>query len=188
MVLANLNLKLEPGKVYRLAGPNGAGKSTLARILCGILRLNSGRIFVNGSAFDPYPHPGTLVRLHFQNPDAQLFGEPVRNELSSLPPSLREAAALFAGLIPFLDTHPFDLPFVLRKRLALTLIFHTVAPWLIFDEPTVGLDEEAQSIIAACIDRLASAGYGVIFISHNERLTRLLSPVVLSLESNSHEE
>ena len=107
----------------------------------------------------------------------------MRNELATLTSSRREEASIFAGLDGFLDTHPFDLPFVLRKRLALTLIMHTEAPWLIFDEPTIGLDAESQAVVASCMERLASAGYGVIFISHNELLTSRLQPEILTLDS-----
>ncbi len=182
-VFSRLNLILAPGRIYRLVGKNGAGKSTFARLLCGILRLTSGSILVNGRSFDPYKQPGTLARLHFQNPDAQLFGEPVANELKSLPADQRQPACRFAGLDALLATHPFDLPYVLRKRLALTLILHTDSPWLIFDEPSVGIDFDGQQKIAIALQRLAAAGYGVLCITHNPRFAALIKPETLTLQS-----
>ncbi len=167
-VFRKLNLRLEPGRIYRLAGPNGSGKSTLARLLTGVLRPSHGEILLNGRPFDSYAHPGTLARLHFQSPDSQLFESTVRDELQSLPTPAAMAAARFAGLEGFLGQHPFDLPFVLRKRLALTLIFHTSAPWLIFDEPTLGQDETARIALGQSLRKLAKAGYGIILISHNQ--------------------
>jgi energy-coupling factor transport system ATP-binding protein len=166
-VFSGLNLKLEPGRIYRLAGANGSGKSTLARILTGILPLSDGGIQVNGEQFNSYARPGTLARLHFQSPDSQLFEDTVRAELGSLPSALSKNAARFAGLGGFLDEHPFDLPFVLRKRLALTLILHTTAPWLVFDEPTLGQDEQSRIVLASAFRKLADKGYGIILISHH---------------------
>lgn len=106
--------------------------------------------------------------MHFQSPDSQLFEDTVRSELASLPPEAADRATRFAGLTAFLDLHPFDLPFVLRKRLALTLILHASAPWLIFDEPDLGQDEQTRIAIAGALGRLAENGYGVILVTHND--------------------
>jgi energy-coupling factor transporter ATP-binding protein EcfA2 len=180
-IFSDLELTLHPGRIYRIAGPNGAGKSTFARLLCGILRPTAGTIFVNGREFNSFKQPGILARLHFQNPDTQLFAGSVHDEIATLPPARRDAALNFAGLTSFLNTHPFDLPYVLRKRLALTVIFHTDAPWLIFDEPSIGLDTDSQATISIALKRLAAAGYGVLVISHNQRFESLLSPEIINL-------
>ena len=183
-VFSGLNLKLEPGRIYRLAGANGSGKSTLARILTGILPLNSGEIQVNGKPFNAYARPGTLARLHFQSPDSQLFEDTVRAELGSLPSAISKSAARFAGLGGFLNEHPFDLPFVLRKRLALTLILHTAAPWLIFDEPTLGQDEQSRIVLSSAFQSLAKCGYGIIIISHNENFADHVASETIHLDKD----
>jgi energy-coupling factor transport system ATP-binding protein len=131
--------------------------------------------------FDSYSRPGTLARLHFQSPDSQLFESTVRDEINSLPATAANAATRFAGLDSFLDQHPFDLPFVLQKRLALTLILNTSAPWLIFDEPTLGQDEDARAAIGHALRKLAAAGHGVILISHNSEFSYSFSDEELDL-------
>ncbi len=50
LVLDNINLHLEPGKIYGLLGPNGSGKTTLIKLINGLLTPTSGEIFVNGGA------------------------------------------------------------------------------------------------------------------------------------------
>lgn len=181
-VFSGLNLKLDPGFIYWLAGSNGSGKSTLARILTGILPLTDGDIKVNDKDFNSYAHPGILARLHFQSPDSQLFDDTVGKELSSLPLATAEKATHFAGLSCFLDHHPFDLPFVLRKRLALTLILHTSAPWLIFDEPTLGQDEQSRMVLSSAFRKLAESGYGIILVSHNEMFANLVADKTIPME------
>jgi ABC-type multidrug transport system ATPase subunit len=45
--LSGVDLRIETG-MYGLLGPNGAGKTTLMRVLAGILRPTSGKVFVGG--------------------------------------------------------------------------------------------------------------------------------------------
>ena len=47
LVLQNVNLKVEDGKVLGLVGINGAGKSTLLRILCGVYKADAGEVVVD---------------------------------------------------------------------------------------------------------------------------------------------
>jgi energy-coupling factor transport system ATP-binding protein len=185
-VFSNLNLTLESGRIYRLAGPNGSGKSTLARLLTGILQPTGGQIQVNGKPFNAYARPGTLARLHFQSPDSQLFEDTVRAELASLPADSIERGARFAGVAEFLNQHPFDFPFVLRKRLALTLILHTSAPWLIFDEPTLGQDEHSRAVLSSAFRRLAQTGHGIIFVSHNDKFAYSVADAELNIFHFAH--
>lgn len=45
MVLENVSIKAEKGKIYGLLGPNGAGKSTLLKIITKVMNCTSGDIF-----------------------------------------------------------------------------------------------------------------------------------------------
>ena len=47
-VLHNLDLTIEPGKIYGLIGRNGAGKSTTLKLLCGLARPTMGEILLFG--------------------------------------------------------------------------------------------------------------------------------------------
>ncbi len=47
LILENVNLKLEKGKIYGLVGQNGSGKSTLLKMIMGLYKC-SGEIFING--------------------------------------------------------------------------------------------------------------------------------------------
>ena len=48
LALDQVSLTLEAGQIFGLLGPNGAGKTTLMRILCTLLRADSGTVRVNG--------------------------------------------------------------------------------------------------------------------------------------------
>lgn len=47
-IIKNLSLDLESGKCYRISGSNGSGKSTLLKIISGLLKIDSGKIYYNG--------------------------------------------------------------------------------------------------------------------------------------------
>ncbi len=48
MALSDVSLEIEPGSIAGLVGPNGAGKSTLLAVLSGLLRANSGHVWLRG--------------------------------------------------------------------------------------------------------------------------------------------
>ncbi len=160
-VFRDFSARLEPGIAYRLAGANGSGKSTLSKLLCGLLKPQRGTIRIDGQPVRPWRRPGDLASYHFQNPNFQIFARSVRDQLRrSAKPS---ATAMGFGLGNALETHPLDLPFVLRKRLALASAFTIKAALLVLDEPTLGQDDEAaQGIRVPAVKRA-----GVI-ISHSK--------------------
>lgn len=168
-VLNNVSFRFEPGNIYLLTGVNGAGKSTLSRLLCGILRPRRGVIRAGGREVMPWRRPAELVAYHFQNPDLQLFNTTVSAELSPLAgdETLAGSVAHAFGLNGLLERHPLDLPYVLRKRVAMAAAIGMMRPWLILDEPTLGQDNENCLALIALLKGLAAAGAGVIVISHS---------------------
>ncbi len=148
-VFDRFNLKLDAGRAYLLKGPNGSGKTTLSKLLAGLLRPSSGEIRVNGSVARPWKTPGRDASYHFQNPAYQLFSRTIEEELAHAQ-DLHASARGF-GLAPALDTHPLDLPYVLRKRLAVAAAVLRAPDFLILDEPTLGQDRRAAAAISTIV-------------------------------------
>jgi energy-coupling factor transporter ATP-binding protein EcfA2 len=189
-VLCGLDVELEPGRVYWLRGANGSGKSTIAKLLAGVLAPQKGEIVADGKQIRPTEFPGALVSYHFQNPDFQLFSTTVWGETLAGPKAIgcpeveaanRSRHVLTQMAIPddLLGKHPLDLPFTLRKRVAVAAAISSGAPWLVLDEPSLGQDSRNTSAIAALIQGLARAGTGVILISHSARLTRAADRILM---------
>lgn len=183
-VLRDLSFTLEPGNVYLLDGKNGSGKTTLAKILCGALRPQGGAILVDGTTYWPWREPGRLFAYHFQNPDLQLFSATIEDELLAGPKALGIDSQMIGagvrkwanalGLCGTLNTHPLDIPFVGRKRVALAATLTMERPWLILDEPTLGQDDETSEMLRSTIRQLAVCGHGVVVISHSDSFRRRL--------------
>ena len=53
--LTDVDLSIKSGEIFALLGPNGAGKTTLISIICGLVRITSGIINVDGKNIDDQP-------------------------------------------------------------------------------------------------------------------------------------
>jgi ABC-2 type transport system ATP-binding protein len=76
--LADLNLDVHRGEIFGLLGPNGSGKTTLFRILCTLLRIQSGRVTMAGLDLSTEREQiRRLIGIVFQSPslDKQLTAE-----------------------------------------------------------------------------------------------------------------
>ncbi|MEA3044667.1 MAG: energy-coupling factor transport system ATP-binding protein [Sphingomonadales bacterium] len=158
-VFDGFSLEIQAGACLRLKGRNGSGKTTLSKLLCGLLKPQGGEIRVDGARVEPWRKPGSFVSYHFQNPSFQLFASTMRSQLRAA--SDPGIIARRFGLVEELSTHPLDLPYVMRKRLALATAFLRRLDFLIADEPTIGQDHEAASSVANLL-----RGFGGLRISH----------------------
>ncbi len=187
--LRGIDCDLEPGRIYHLRGKNGAGKSTLARLLCGVLRSESGTIEFANRKINPWKHPGQIAAYHFQNPDMQLFATTVQEELNAgiraIHQPVPDDVLASCGFADVLRCHPMDLPFVIRKRLALFAVLTRDVPWLVIDEPTIGQDDATCSSIARILESKAESGMGIILITHSEEFPKRLPVTALMLENGA---
>jgi len=194
-VLRDVSVDLYPSTPYILVGKNGAGKSTLAKLLSGILLPDSGQIFLNGSDYFPWKHPGQMVGYHFQNPDLQLFSTTVEEEVAAGPKArnlpeeeiFKRKSKLMTtfGLTNLAKEHPLELPFTIRKRVALAATLAMGCPWYVLDEPTLGQDEESSKSIIQIIHRMIDNGIGIVIISHSQWLQNELSSIILWLKEGT---
>jgi energy-coupling factor transport system ATP-binding protein len=178
-VLENVSLILNPQNIYSLQGPNGSGKSTFAKILCGVLRPNSGQILFNAKSATPWKTPGITAGYHLQNPDVALFESTVTAELGRTPDA--DAVLNAFGLAPFAELNPLALPFPIRKRISLAATIARRPPWIILDEPTLGFDAANIGLLAQIIQTLAAKGHGLVIITHSQKLLQLLNAFPLRI-------
>ena len=168
-ILNNCSISLEGGYIYHLKGNNGAGKSTLAKILSGLLRPSNGKLYFNGKYFDTYKYPGQMVGYSFQNPEEQLFSSTVHEELlaNNKQDKLTEYISSIFSLTALEKDSPYELPFVIKKRLAIASILTKDRNWYVFDEPTLGQDDKNMFNLVKIFNFLVKQGKGIILISHS---------------------
>ena len=160
-----ISFRAEPGQVVGLLGPNGAGKTTAIRMLVGLIRPDSGEIYVNGEpvhggadvlgsvgAF--IEGPGFLPHLTGrQNLTAywQATGRPAEE-------AHLEEALQIAGLGSALDRKVRGYSQGMRQRLGIAQAMLGLPSLLVLDEPTNGLDPPQIKAMRAVLADYAAAG------------------------------
>ena len=144
-VLDAIDLAVGPGEFVALLGPSGCGKSTLLRLIAGLERPHSGRIFMGGAEIEA---PGPSRILVFQDPTLYPWRTVRQNVALGL-----EARGLLrtqggrvdevlrqVGLDGFDRAYPHQLSGGMAQRAALARALVNEPSVLLMDEPLANLD------------------------------------------------
>ena len=154
-VLAGVNLEIPQGAIYAVIGRSGAGKSCLLKLLIGLMRPDAGEVWVDGtevsrlhgralnqvrSRFGMLFQGGALFdSLSVYDNVAFPLREKTRLRESIIRERVHERLAQ-VGLIGIDEKFPAELSGGMRKRVALARALISEPEFLLFDEPTTGLD------------------------------------------------
>jgi energy-coupling factor transporter ATP-binding protein EcfA2/energy-coupling factor transporter transmembrane protein EcfT len=174
-ILHGIDFSLRAGELVVIMGPNGSGKTTAMLTLAGAIAPSRGQVTRAG-------HAGFV----FQNPSLQVAAMTVREELAFGPKILGwpekemkdfvDDGLEWTGLDPLacpLDLHPAQV------RLLATAASNVRVRTLVLDEPTIGLDTEGVRQVMALVEALLHEGKAVVIITHDERIARLASRLVV---------
>ena len=162
----------KPG-LWMLVGANGSGKSTLFRLISGVIRPNTGKIFCS-----------LRPSLVYQNPDHQLLMPTCKSELMLCVPKTIPQRNLFdliqlalekVDLGEMLDRPIHTLSGGQKQRLAIAGAVVSNSNLLLLDEPTALLDPQSQNSVLKVVQKLTRSGTNpitAIWITH--RLEELL--------------
>ncbi len=182
--LDDVNININDGEFVALIGHTGSGKSTLIQHMNGLLKPNSGKIFVDGVDITASGVKLTEIRkkvgLVFQYAEYQLFEETVEKDIMFGPKNLglsdEEAlnrtirAMEMVGLDyeVFKNKSPFDLSGGQKRRVAIAGVVAMEPKVLILDEPTAGLDPKGRDEILGQLYELhKSYNMTIILVSHS---------------------
>jgi ATPase subunit of ABC transporter with duplicated ATPase domains len=192
-IFRRANLALTPGVAHRLSGANGAGKTTLLKILVGALVPDAGHLTLGGRDYRPWRDGNRALALATQNPDQQWCGATLQEDLDRRRHALGATVldgARIAGLaralgVASLEQHLYELPLAARKRISWLWPLAGVHPWIMFDEPTIGQDQDTRESLARLLNRMCLAGYGVIFVTHDDAFADMLPHRRLLVENGT---
>jgi zinc transport system ATP-binding protein len=171
-VLRDVTLAVERGEFLAIAGPNGGGKTTLLRLVLGLEQPASGSVelLVRRLAYLPQraqagvDAPLTVRELVTAGraPRTRLIGPLATADRAAV----RDAIAR-VGLTPQADRRLTALSGGQQQRAFIAKALAAEPELLALDEPTTGVDTEAQEAIAALLQKLrADLGMTVLYVSH----------------------
>lgn len=197
--LENINLEIKENQFIGLIGHTGSGKSTLVQLLNGLLRVTSGKIFVDDMQID-FDNKANLkkirqmVGLVFQYPEYQLFEETIEKDIGFGPKNLglsdeeiklrvKEAMEKVGmDYDTMKDISPFELSGGQKRRVAIASVLAMKPKYLILDEPTAGLDPKGRDDILGELKRIFDKDnkLTIILVSHSmEDIAKLAQRVIV---------
>ncbi|WP_037144259.1 branched-chain amino acid ABC transporter permease/ATP-binding protein [Rhodococcoides fascians] len=207
--LDSVSLTVNPGEVVGLIGPNGAGKTTLIDAATGFVSVAGGSVTFAGNdvtRMKASHRARTGMTRSFQSleliedltvaENLQLGADP-HDRLSYLrdmvwpkrmPHSSAAAAAIEEfGLDPYLRQHPSELPYGVRRLVAIARAVTASPSVLLLDEPAAGLGADDTRELAHLIRRLAEQwGLGILLIEHDVELVMGVSDRIVAISFGKH--
>lgn len=165
-VLRRLNIRIDEGEFVAVVGRNGSGKSTLLRVLGGLAPVTRGKLQAD-------PEMKRLVRTVLQNPDAQIVGETVFEDVAfgleniaaapeDMPERVRAALSL-VGLNVRGDEPVDHLSGGQKQLLCIAGAIVTGTRLLLLDEPAAMLDPVSKSAVLGVAERLHKSGATIVW-------------------------
>lgn len=176
--LDGVTLELNPGEVTAICGPNGAGKSSLLGCLAGLLAPASGHITLAGQVLGHMSPRRRAQAVGYLPQTGELAWDISVETLAGLGRLPWDAgqeadqaavdAALAALQLEALRARPVSqLSGGERARALLARVLAGEPRWLLADEPLANLDLAHQLSLLAQLQKLASAGKGVVLVLHD---------------------
>ena len=173
VVLKNVSISFEKGKIHGIVGRNGSGKTVLFKCICGLMHPEEGVILVNGKRvgrdLDMPEDIGAIIEapgflpnysgyknLRFlANIRRKIGKEEILNVLKTV------------GLDPESRKHVGKYSLGMRQRLGIAQAIMEDPEILILDEPMNGLDNAGVQDIRALLLELKAQGKTILLASHN---------------------
>jgi ABC-2 type transport system ATP-binding protein len=172
--LDHIDLEIEQGEIFALLGPNGAGKTTLIGLICGIVRLDQGRVTVGGrDIVDDYRAVRATIGLVPQELTTDAF-ETVwatvsfsRGLFGKAPdPAHIEKTLRALSLWDKKDNKIMQLSGGMKRRVMIAKALSHEPRVLFLDEPTAGVDVALRKDMWAMVRSLRESGVTIVLTTH----------------------
>ncbi|MBR3784296.1 MAG: ABC transporter ATP-binding protein [Bacteroidales bacterium] len=184
-VFSGINLTFPEGSIYGLLGENGVGKTTLLKLICGLQRPTVGTCTIDGLTCHDR-RPEMLQRIVFL-PDEVLLPDnstPRKyvDELAPFYPNF--AIGTFLHLMQELEVEPDrkfrEMSFGQQKKSLIAASLSLGTDYVLFDEPTNGLDIPSKAQFRAILSRRFEERNTIIISTHQVKdVENLIDPIVI---------
>lgn len=187
-ILKDVSFQIKEGEMVSIVGTNGAGKSTLAKVICGFVKEDEGRILFQGEDIrdKTIKERSELIGFVMQNPNQMICKPMIYDEVAlglrirgiseqEIEPRVDKALKI-CGLSPFKKWPLSALSFGQKKRVTIASMLALNPKMLILDEPTAGQDYKHYTEIMEFLKSLNEQGVTIILITHDMHLMLEYTP------------
>lgn len=191
VILSDISIELENSKIYGFVGRNGSGKTMLFRAVCGLMKLDSGRILLDDKELhkdmEILPNTGLIIE------NAGLYNEytGLKNLqiLANINKKIGEdeirETLIRVGLDPCDKRTVKKYSLGMKQRLIIAQAIMEKPDIILLDEPTNALDESGVSEVRKIIQEEKKRGAIILIASHNKDDIKLLSDKVFYMENGA---
>jgi len=188
VVLKDVSISVESGKICGLIGKNGSGKTVLMKVICGFITPDAGEIFVAGSHIGKDCDFPENVGVIIENPGFAQYisGEKNLCNLASIRKKI--SGEKVREVMEQVGLDPNDKKWVskyslgMRQRLGIAQAIMEDQHILILDEPMNGLDKQGVREMRELFISLKNQGKTILLASHSKEDIDILCDEVYEME------
>jgi ABC-type Fe3+/spermidine/putrescine transport system ATPase subunit len=185
--ISDIDMKLEKGDYFVLLGPSGAGKSVILELIAGILKPDSGAVFLNGKEithekiqnrsvglvfqdFAIFPHLNVEQNIAYPLKIKRWTKERIRKRVVELSKQM--------DIFHLLKRSTVSLSGGEKQRVALARTLALSPDLLLLDEPLASLDVQLKKDLRSQLRKLHKLGQTIIHVTHDFEEAILLADKV----------
>ena len=187
-ILQDISFSIQEGEMVSIVGTNGAGKSTLAKLICGFVKEDQGRLYYGEEDMAGWTIKERSLKIGYvmQNPNQMICKPMIYDEVAlglrirgvpeeEIGPKVEKALKI-CGLLPFKKWPVSALSNGQKKRVTIASVLVLEPQILILDEPTAGQDYHHYTEIMEFLKSLNSQGVTILMITHDMHLMLEYTP------------
>ncbi|NOY58657.1 MAG: ATP-binding cassette domain-containing protein [Calditrichaeota bacterium] len=198
MILDDVNLCWNDGEVLTIIGKSGTGKSVLLKSIIGLIKPDSGTVTMDGQVISDFSE--NEYNLHVRNQMSMVFQEGALWDSMTVGENVELALRIhkhlsdderkkivsetleMVGLRHIENEYPEDLSGGMVKRVAIARAVATRPRYMLYDEPTTGLDPVLSNVINSLIAQLnRDLNVSSLIISHDIKSIQKISDRIAML-------
>ena len=185
-VFEGLNCAVKPSDIIAIKGSNGSGKSTLIKSIIRILEFNRGQIFYDSVELNQLSLDWLRSNLTYLPQEPKFIDGTLLDNLLGLTEIKKDKMNEIlksVDLVDFVNSDPSgiqmqlpnrgeNLPFGIRKRIALARAMVVSGQVVVFDEPTESMDERGRTSLYNLIDKMTMERKTIIVATQDENIIK----------------